>query len=84
MIINKRVSMFELLYFRDIADIFKRHMPETYAYTDTVITDYGPMPVRRGKGEGGLESLAARIANNFYNRYVRLVKYLLDCYSVTS
>ena len=59
--------------FRDIAEIFKRHMPETYAYMDTVMTDYGPMPVKRAKGEGGLETLAARIANNFYNRYVRLV-----------
>ena len=53
--------------------MFKKFLPETFAFTDSIMTDFGPVPVKKYKGEGGLECLGARIANNFYNRYVRCV-----------
>ena len=70
--------------FRDVAELFKKFLPETFATTDTIMTeDYGPVPVKKFKGEGGLESLGTRIANNFYNRYVRCVftyvEMFVDC-----
>ena len=56
-----------------MAELFKKFLPETFAFSDSIMTDFGPVPVKKHKGEGGMESLGARIANNFYNRYVRCV-----------
>ena len=51
--------------------MFKQFIPETFAFTEMVMTEFGPLPVKKTKGEGGVEGLATRISNNFYNRYVR-------------
>ena len=51
--------------------MFKELLPETFAFTDVVMTEFGPLPVKKSKGEGGVEGLAFRISNNFYNRYIR-------------
>jgi hypothetical protein len=52
--------------------MFKQFIPETFAYTEMVMSpEFGPLPVKKSKGEGGVEGLATRISNNFYNRYVR-------------
>ena len=49
----------------------KREVPDTYAAVEKVETQFGQMPVQRRKGEGGAGSLAKRIADNFYNKYIR-------------
>lgn len=33
--------------------------------------EFGVLPVKKAKGEGGRCDLATRIGNNFYNDYVR-------------
>ena len=67
--INIGILLWQL--FRDVAQLINQHLPETFAYTEMVMTEFGPVPVKKFKGEGGVEGLASRIANNYYNRYVR-------------
>ena len=57
---------------RDVAEIVKLMLPETFGYVETVESEmFGSLPVKRSKGEGGLTDLATRLGNNFYNDYVR-------------
>ena len=54
--------------------MLKKKIPETYKLISTVETkDYGLLPVKRRRGEGGNSTdLAARIGDNFFNKFVRL------------
>jgi len=57
---------------RDVADIIKRCIPDTYAVVETMESDeFGSLPVKKAKGEGGQSDLATRIGNNYYNDYLR-------------
>ena len=49
----------------------KREIPETYSLVETVRTDFGVMPVPVRKGEGGTSALSRRLADNFYNKFMR-------------
>ena len=46
----------------------KREAPDTFA---VVMRAECPQPVQRRKGEGGAGSLAKRISDNFYNKFIR-------------
>ena len=47
-------------------------MPATFATVETVISaEFGSLPVKKLKGEGGHGDLATRLGNNYYNDYVR-------------
>jgi hypothetical protein len=54
--------------------MLKKKIPETYKLISTVETkDYGLLPVKRRRGEGGNSTdLAARIGDNFFNKFLRL------------
>jgi hypothetical protein len=57
---------------RDVAELIKRCIPDTYAMVETMESDqFGSLPVKKAKGEGGLSDLATRIGNNYYNDYLR-------------
>jgi hypothetical protein len=56
---------------RRVEAIMKREIPDTYGVCEIVESEFGDMPTLRKKGEGGNSSLAKRIADNFYNKYVR-------------
>ena len=48
---------------RDVAEILKIVLPETFSFVETVdCEEFGPLPIKRSKGEGGLTDLATRIA----------------------
>lgn len=50
----------------------KEKMPATFATVETVKSaQFGSLPVKKPKGEGGLGDLATRLGNNYYNDYVR-------------
>jgi len=57
---------------RDVAEIIKKHIPDTYAVVETMESvEFGSLPVKKAKGEGGQSDLATRIGNNYYNDYLR-------------
>ena len=57
---------------RDVSNIMKEKMPATFATVETVKSaEFGSLPVKKLKGEGGLGDLATRLGNNYYNDYVR-------------
>ena len=59
-------------FFRDVAALMKKHIPDTYGCEDVLQTDeFGPLPMEKSKGEGGRSDLATNIGDNFYNQYVR-------------
>ena len=63
--------------FRDVADIISRAIPETFATSETIESEeFGSLPVKKAKGEGGRSDLATRLGNNYYNDYVRYVDWL--------
>jgi hypothetical protein len=56
--------------FRDVADIISRAIPETFATSETIESEeFGSLPVKKAKGEGGRSDLATRLGNNYYNDY---------------
>ena len=58
--------------FRDVAEIIQRAIPETFATVETVESEeFGLLPVKKAKGEGGMSDLATRLGNNYYNDYIR-------------
>ena len=58
--------------FRDVAHILKKHLPVTFGYEEKIVTEeFGVLPVKKGKGEGGVKTLAARISEAFYNSHMR-------------
>ena len=61
-----------MVFFRDIAGLLKKHIPETYAYGNILQCDeYGELPVVKAHGEGGRTPLETRIGDCFYNQFVR-------------
>lgn len=57
-----------------MADIIQRAIPETFASSETIESDeFGSLPVKKAKGEGGMSDLATRLGNNYYNDYLRYV-----------
>ena len=59
-------------YNRDVANLVRRYIPDTYACDEVLHSDeYGQLPVPKAKGEGGWSDLATRIGDNFYNQYLR-------------
>ena len=60
-----------MLFSRDVAEIVKRHIPETFCYEEKVVTEFGVLPQKKSKGEGGRSTLAQRISETFYNTHIR-------------
>ena len=56
---------------RKVGAVIKRKIPETFSTVEKVQTDLGEFPVSGKKGEGGANPLFTRIADNFYNRFLR-------------
>jgi hypothetical protein len=55
-----------------VADLLKKALPLTFSCFETVESkEFGSLPMKKPKGEGGLGDLATRIGNNFYNDYIR-------------
>jgi hypothetical protein len=47
-------------------------LPETFAYEEKIVTEeFGVLPTKKGKGEGGVKNLASRISEAFYNSHMR-------------
>jgi hypothetical protein len=47
-------------------------LPETFAYEEKIVTEeFGVLPMKKGKGEGGVKNLASRISEAFYNNHMR-------------
>ena len=54
--------------------MLKKKIPDTFAVFATVDTDeFGLLPIKRRRGEGGAGDLSTRIGDNFYNKFGRLV-----------
>ena len=64
---------FKKFLYRSLAELLKRKIPGTYKVLATVETaDYGLLPVKRRRGEGGNSTdLATRIGDNFFNKFIR-------------
>ena len=52
----------------------KREIPDTFGMVEVIQTPFGVMAGARRKGEGGASCFAKRLADNFHNKYLRLVK----------
>ena len=61
-----------MLSVRRLAQLLKKKIPDTYDTCTVVRTQFGDMPMEKEKGEGGASSLERRLANQFYNKYIRL------------
>ena len=61
-----------------MAGILKTHIPDTFAVEERMESvQFGSLPLKKSKGEGGLSNLATRIGNNFYNDKVRWVSHFV-------
>ena len=74
-ILKFKSGIYHFIIFRDVAEIIKKHIPDTYAVVETMESaEFGSLPVKKAKGEGGQSDLATRIGNNYYNDYLRYTK----------
>ena len=52
-----------------LSEILKSKYPQTYRVKKVVNSSFGPLNMKRKKGEGGHRDLVHRISDNFYNKF---------------
>ena len=54
-----------------LSEILKEKFPQTFRVGEVVQSSFGPLKLKKSKGEGGYSDLAKRIGDNFYNQHTK-------------